>query len=237
MVRLLSIISLVVLSGCPGTAPLSKPPTAGPGEAASKSPPQPASTPIKNVATGKEDSERPIGPPVKSTYRLAGNLVAGRPEPCEECGIALVYEGSRLDDGSNTRAHFAQHIGWGLKFQFRWGVEQTVQIETTRIEVPPNVVDDPGIRVRIVRVIEQRPLPGGSPFKVHLPTAPPGNYEFTVKPTRDGLLLDKVPIKCARTSVCTALAEFKLGTRGVTLEMTHASAAGGPTLHALRFDP
>jgi len=158
-----------------------------------------------------------------TTYRLAGNLIPGRPW-CLECSEALLLDAVPVHGGERQR--FYVSVGRDIGFQFRWGVEQVVEIETWKEDVPSGVVDDNGRRARMKRVVEEKPLAADTRFEMAFAVWPPGTSSIVVEREGDGLRIrdhvSSVLVECPAPLVCTTLLAKRLGEEAFTVDFAHA---------------
>lgn len=170
------------------------------------------------------------------TYKLSANLVAAKADTCEECSVALVLEAVPVSGGPPRR--FYRDIGKDAAFTYRWGVEQTVEIEHWREPVPSGVADDTGERAKLVRVVGSAPVPEAR-FDLAFQSWPPGTFSLRLE--RDGARLrlsdysSSVLIDCPEPTLCDQAVGFKLGDTPFVLTLAHAPIEGNPlTLKAVR---
>ncbi|MBF5045813.1 hypothetical protein FGE12_25620 [Aggregicoccus sp. 17bor-14] len=176
-----------------------------------------------------------------ATYRVSGHLVPAYPDPCGECPLGLMMEAVP----TGTEGHEQQWPPFSgtanERVRFRQGVELVVEMETRRVDVG-DVQDDPGIRKRVLRVLEERPVPAGTRVTMRFPRTPPGTTELKFARVgeevqlRDGV--STVRVWCVDPSLCDQLAALKPGEQAFELELSHSGVADGPfTAEALRLTP
>lgn len=175
-----------------------------------------------------------------ATYRLAGNLVADTITNCGECSAALVLDAVRVDDPSR-RVRFPLEVGDDVGFQFRWGVEQVVEIERTYETVRPGVADDTGVRERIVRVVEQHPVAAGTRFQMRFGW-PPGASSIAIE--RDGAAVrvrdyrSAMLLLCPDPAVCDTIASTDPGAQAFTVDLAYSPDSDAVlTAYAVRVSP
>lgn len=175
-------------------------------------------------------------------YRIAGHLVPGYPQPCGECSLGLMMDAAPTGSvGSHqTWSPFADATDGGVRY--RQGVERVVEMETRRVEVPENVQDDPGVRRRVLRVLEERPVPAGTRFEMRFPRTPPGTNLLTLSRVGEEVQIrdtvHTVRVWCVDPALCDQLAALKPGEQAFVLELSHTETPDGPfTAEALRLEP
>ncbi|MGC4120694.1 MAG: hypothetical protein QM765_40180 [Myxococcales bacterium] len=178
------------------------------------------------------------GPSEFATYRLSGYLAPNYPSNCGECSVGLVLRGYRVDLSGVDR-HFSPSIA-SSDFHFRWGVVQEVEIESWNESVPEGLMDDPGLRERMVRVVSEHPIAAGTRFPLPFRAAP-GAY--SIKMEREGNAvrlrdsLNSVLLECPDPAVCDAIAGIELGERAFSLDLEYTGQSDRVLAHAVTFAP
>lgn len=172
------------------------------------------------------------------TYRLAPNLQPGY-GTCIECNISLTMLATE-EGGDGTRVQlFSREAFAEDGFRFQWGVEQVAEIEAEHYDTGL-AQDDPGVRYRLLRVLESHPVESGSRFEMKFQKAPPGHYpeSFLVREGTGFRLQGKDRIECDTEALCTQLAGYTLGEDAFGLELSYpGSETGHLQLHAIRVLP
>ncbi|HEY3450260.1 MAG TPA: hypothetical protein VGK67_28150 [Myxococcales bacterium] len=168
------------------------------------------------------------GPSEFATYRLAGHLVPEFPSNCGECVLGLVLDGTPVDGGGG-----AEHRRFYLDlassdFHFRWGVEQVVEIESWNEAVPAGLMDDTGLRERMVRVVSEHPIVAGTRFT--LPFRSGGDWSINVEREGNAVRLrdhwSSVLLRCSDPAVCDTIAAMELGHQEFRVDLEYTAEDG-----------
>lgn len=172
------------------------------------------------------------------TYLIAPYLEPGY--SCVECAVSLTLRARDLGTSELSLRHFAPDAFAQAGFQFRWGVEQVIEVDEEHYD-PGGLQDDPGVRYAFKRVVVTNAVEPGGRFEMRFPKEAAGRYpeDFLVRDGEQGFRIgQRTRLVCDTPEVCDALASYPLAAEGFVLELGYPATEGGPLrLHSLRALP